>query len=182
MDAPIMMPTADQIAAAMVAACKETGENPESFINRDPDMKARHYAFHALLHHFNDLTLRSKIAELVGCYGKSTYFHRASMRYIVGLGPYSDRQRAPWWDDEAFDRVINAIPISKPEPQPVPKPLSPPAQIRAARRSMNFGSLPLQKPQNYHDVIPMTDKQRAAEELRQAVLNTQKLQHLDKKE
>lgn len=108
-----MMPTADHVARAIVAACKETGDDPIRTIQGGlggtsrPINRARHYAMHALLHVFQDLP-RHTAARIVGS-GSPVKFWNTSWHQIAkprggGLGHV-----AGWFDDEAYARVITAI-------------------------------------------------------------------------
>jgi hypothetical protein len=102
-----MFPSADDFARALVAACRETGEDPEAFVVRDPDFRARHYALHALIALF-PRAWPTKLSELLGCPGQPGYFLRSSLWWVIGLNP----QRRPgkdWWDHAALDRVTAAV-------------------------------------------------------------------------
>lgn len=112
-----MMPTADHVALAVIAACRETGEDPLS-IATEPTLRARHYAMHALLSSFDDLT-RSAAARMVGAPGNPAVFWTASWNQVVKTRASGDGHMARWFDDDAFGRVIDAIPVppkKKPEP------------------------------------------------------------------
>lgn len=116
------MLTADHVARAIVAACRETGDDPirtaiGELGTQRPTNRARHYAMHALLHVFPDL-LRFTAARLVGCPGSEKQFWNSSWHQIVkprasGLGHVAN-----WFDDEAFGRIIDAIGL-KPESDPL---------------------------------------------------------------
>lgn len=129
-------PTADDVARAIVAACKETGDDPirtaEGGLGTSrATNRARHYAMHALLHVFQGLG-REMAARLVGCPGSPRQFWSASWHQIVkprvgGLG-----HAANWFDDDAYARVIAAIEgvmrdDVEEELEPEPEPYRPPA-------------------------------------------------------
>lgn len=104
MDQP---PTAMQIAAAIVAAAKETGANPEAVAlgargNRyHPDiLRARAYAALALRACFEDFGKQS-IARMVGASSWTTYIATLDEQMACGF--------LDWWDDKAFMRVVEAI-------------------------------------------------------------------------
>jgi hypothetical protein len=118
----VTFPSADQIAAAIVAGCRETGEDPVLFIEGHPDYRARHYAHHALVHLFPNAP-RGSIAR---CVGGGRYFHRSSLWYVLGHGPHRS-EPAAWWADAALGRVIEAIggePVAAVVTAPRPAPVS----------------------------------------------------------
>lgn len=97
----------DTIARAIVAAARETGENPESFVDRSPDARFRHYAFHALVAAFPEVNT-ARLADVMGAPGKPSYFMRSSLWWVLGQNP----QRKPgagWWDEGVFSRVCQTI-------------------------------------------------------------------------
>lgn len=99
------MITADHIARAIVAACRETGENPLDTIESGRAMvRARHYAMHALAHCF-PLADRRGLARMVGCTGSPGTVWSMSLRVIRGANGKS----AHWWDEHAYCRVVLAI-------------------------------------------------------------------------
>jgi len=103
----MIFPGADTIACALVAAARETGENPESFIDRSPDAKFRHYALHALLAAFPGVK-STRLSDVIGCPGKPCYFYRSSMWWVLGQGPHRQGP-VEWWSEEAFGRVCAAV-------------------------------------------------------------------------
>lgn len=132
-------PTADDVAIAIVAACRETGDDPIDTangglgINRSTN-RARHYALHALIHVFPKAN-RTDLCRLVGCPGKPGVFWNASWHQVVKpRSPGSLLHMASWFDDTAYDRVIRAIEADMtrravappPKPQPEPPPYRPP--------------------------------------------------------
>lgn len=110
----MIAPTADDVAAAIVAACRETGDDPVRTAERGlgaagPANRARHYALHALLHVFPKAD-RINLCLCVGCPGKPKQFWNASWNQIVRLRfPGSTVHMAGWWSDEVYDRVIRAV-------------------------------------------------------------------------
>ena len=100
--------TADAVAAALVVACRATGENPESFVEHDAAFRARHYALHALVNVFRRVT-PFDISSALCCPGKAKYFYRSSLWWVLGFNPKNTKKRAEWWDDEVLGRVIEAV-------------------------------------------------------------------------
>jgi hypothetical protein len=109
-----MIPTADDIAIAIVAACRETDDDPISTVQGGLGIgratnRARHYALHALIHVFPKAS-RLRLCEWVGCMGKPAAFWNSSWHQIVKPRfAGSTGHVANWFDDEVFDRVIRAI-------------------------------------------------------------------------
>lgn len=104
--AKIDMPTADDVATAIIVAAAETGEDPIACASRVEGMRCRHYAMHALSHVFPG-TGRYALARMVGCQAKPQYFWKNSVTHVLnGMGP---GKRAKWWDEAAYQRVIEAI-------------------------------------------------------------------------
>jgi hypothetical protein len=107
-------PTAEDIARAIVASCRETGEDAvraaSGFVGdiNGPSIHARHYAMHALLHVFPDLP-RLAAARVVGCPGKPASFYNNSWNQVVRPRSDGTGHMAKWWDEYAFARVIAAI-------------------------------------------------------------------------
>jgi hypothetical protein len=117
------MITADQIAATVVAACRETGEDPFKCVAglngglpglAGNTCRARHYALQAL----RDVTVTDPLmlARLVGSPCDPAVFLRVSTFQVAkrlhGLG----RRKALWWDEEEFDRVVLALRAASPAP------------------------------------------------------------------
>lgn len=100
------MPTADQIAMAIVAACKETTDDPIATASRywrgatGGANRARHYALHALIAVFPEANQES-LCRAVGCCGKAKMFLNSSFGQVL--------DKAKWWDNAALDRVTAAI-------------------------------------------------------------------------
>lgn len=148
-------PSADDYAMALVSACRLTGENPESFIDRAPEMQARHYALHALCHLFPAVQPKL-VADLLGAPGRPSFFMRTSQWHVLGLGPNHSKV-AIWWSNDRLGQVIESVRARRPavndddkdEPlpprtpmridlgvtklaRPAPSPQPPPATQRAA--------------------------------------------------
>lgn len=110
------MPTADHVAHAIVAACRETGEDPIECASRPNAVRGRHYAHHALVHCFPSVRV-SSIARMVGA-PRPDIFHQGSLNNHV-------RKRASeWWNDHVYQRVIRAIGV-EPAPRALPAPRKP---------------------------------------------------------
>ncbi len=119
-----MIPTADDIAIAIVAACRETGEDPVACVSKSYNIRARHYALWALVSFFHPETQDEKdqLARLVGAPGKPHQFWGNSAQvYRPGCRL---RGRA-WWDAAQFSRVVNTLrdaldardaPVNEPPP------------------------------------------------------------------
>lgn len=100
-------PTADHIAMAVVAACRETGEDPFAVMQRVTQLHARHYALHALREVCNIEGARA--ADLVGCPAKPGYFYSNSRAQVFYWNNIKGCRTAKWWREDAFDRVVAAI-------------------------------------------------------------------------
>jgi hypothetical protein len=119
----MQMPSATQVAWAIVAACRETGDDPIAIASgqsKGPSsrvtLRARHYALHALLFVFPRLP-REKAAEFVGAPGRPMMFYHGSMNQVAKVvNTMTGRRRANWWDEEGFERVIRAIENAGPKP------------------------------------------------------------------
>lgn len=67
-------PTADDVAVAIVAACRQTGEDPVSCAEGIYTVRrARHYAMHALARVFPE-AMRRSLARCVGVPGNPSKF------------------------------------------------------------------------------------------------------------
>ena len=107
------MPSADAVAWAIVAACRETGDDPIAIASREVGGRARHYAMHALLHVFQELG-RHAAASLVGCPGKPNGFYMNSWHRVARVVSPTGRRQANWWDEDAYGRVIAAVEAAVP--------------------------------------------------------------------
>jgi hypothetical protein len=114
------MISADDVAIAIIAACRETGGDPVAcasgaginvggakYANQISTCRARHYALHALLHVFPGAE-REKVCALVGAMGSPKSFWNNSLNQVIK--PAGNRRHvALWWNDKAYDRVIRAV-------------------------------------------------------------------------
>jgi hypothetical protein len=158
----MMMPTANHVAWAIVAACRETGENPLVVAgDREPRSRARHYAFQALKVVFPDVK-KERLAFMVGCSGKPEYYAVNStngMGRFVG-GPHVGERIHRFWDEGVFERVIAAIKLP-PEEEESP-PTRQPVKLSAATGSIVEPTRPAAAP----------GKRALQDMLAQAVRNT----------
>lgn len=104
------MPTADEVARAIVAAARETGADPIELASgargnrHHPDiLRARAYAAVALRSQFSDVDWKT-IARVVGVWTPATAYS-----YLKTLDEQRERGYLDWWSVEAYDRVIQAI-------------------------------------------------------------------------
>lgn len=103
------MPTADEVARAIVAAARETGEDPIACASGRVDQRCRHYAMHALAHVFQGIGVES-VARMVGVTGKpQVYWSRFFNNVVRPPKGQKGGHIARWWNDAAYDRVIRAI-------------------------------------------------------------------------
>jgi hypothetical protein len=106
-------PSSDDVARAIIAACRETGDDPARTVTGEalpgqPTNRARHYAMHALLHVFPDLE-RHAAARLVGCPGKPAAFWNASYHQVIKPRAGAAGHVAGWFNDRVYERVIAAV-------------------------------------------------------------------------
>lgn len=106
----IDMPTADEVARAIVAAARETGACPVAIAEGErgnryhPEvLRCRAYAAIALRSQFEDAHPTS-IAHMVGVWTTATAYS-----YLKTLDEQRARGLLNWWDDAAFMRVVAAI-------------------------------------------------------------------------
>lgn len=121
---------ADVVAAAIVASCRETGEDPLRYADRSPEQRFRHYALHALIAVYES-DRRVEFSSILAAPGKPSYFYRSSLWHVLGHGPAGDKP-ASWWDKESFARVVRA---TFDELRKV-SPIWPPQQIEAEAKTM----------------------------------------------
>lgn len=149
------MPDADAVAWAIVAACKETGEDPLYVAGGNgndfgPDaIRARNYAAHALIHAFPDIP-RTSIGRLVGASSRSTFFYRNSRWFILGIDRSVGAKRAEWWDDAVYDRVIRVIvehcaPTAQPYRGPTTQESAPAPAQEAQDEESELPALPVRR-------------------------------------
>ena len=101
------MPSADHYARAIIAASRETGEPWDLIVEDNPDVRFRHYVFHALLHVFPQAD-RTAIAAALRAPGKASYFYRSSLWHVLGDGPHRNGP-IEWWDSGVLALTIKAI-------------------------------------------------------------------------
>lgn len=97
-------PTADQIALAVVTACRLTGDaGPVQVVTGAGGPRARALAFAALREAFPE-AVKKRLALKVG--------YRDSARSDVGVmacAALANCRIASWWRDELVDEVVGAI-------------------------------------------------------------------------
>lgn len=117
-------PTADVVGAAIVAACRETGDDPVEVVtlrwkevretsssgrafSSHSHFRARHYAYHALILEFKECAPKM----LAGCVGARdcASFIQSTKYNVLDHGRYDVRPRAVWFDLGALTRVRSAI-------------------------------------------------------------------------
>lgn len=111
-------PTADDIAMAIVLACRETGENPIAVmtepwlvgksVNGRCHFRARHYAFHVLHLAFPSLP-RSSLPRLVGVTTSISNFLTSSNYAVIHRGSYDHRPAANWFSMTVLERITNTL-------------------------------------------------------------------------
>jgi hypothetical protein len=132
-----MNPTADDIAIAIVAACRETGEDPvEVAAGNWAHKKARHYAMHALVHVFR-ATSPHRLAAYVGADHPKQFW--ANSHATIVRAKNGRKHAALWWDDVAYDRVIRAIEADRTRRAVAPKEIAPPANNSSYLADENGG-------------------------------------------
>lgn len=139
------MPSANDVAWAIVTASREMGEDPIGCATGATAKRGRHYAMHALRHVFPDLTGEGA-ARLCGCPGKPIYFWRNSVNqvaykfkpneqdYLKECGEPVRTRAAKWWNEDAYNRVIAAVIKS------ADRPLAPVAQLPVLRSKQTVAS------------------------------------------
>jgi hypothetical protein len=104
-----MNPSADDVAIAVIAACRETGGDPlmiDSGDNMNTN-RARHFALHALVHVFPKAD-RFKLCAWVGAV-KPRAFWQQSWHQVAKPTQNGRAHMAVWFQDGPYDRVIRAI-------------------------------------------------------------------------
>lgn len=184
-----MMPTADQVARAIIAACRETGEPfPVETLGGNHQERWRHYAVHALHARFPSCA-PSALGRMIGAdsFVKPGYFYRSSLWHVLGQTPHARRGPVPWWSDEALDRVMRAIPPSEPPKIAIDPVVAVAAERNAAarfsayRQSRDGPTASKARPPARSDYFqplppPVGSKSALRAALRAAVVNTAKLQ------
>lgn len=133
-----MIPTADDVARAIIGACKETGGDPiavaQGVGGRHPKFyphtRARIYAAFALKKAFPDVP-QTTIARLCQTQGDATaFFSQAAANARSG--------RANWFSDAAIDRVVARM-GGYSAPVPIPAAPRPPVQREAPNKNPRTG-------------------------------------------
>lgn len=109
MNAPVY-PTADQVAHAIVAACRLTGEDPIMLARGKKGMRARSYAFSALCELFPDAPA-ARVAVILGVISPAATMFVANAR--IGRAKSS-------WMKNWHATVRDAVPASAPTPADIP--------------------------------------------------------------
>jgi hypothetical protein len=137
-------PTADQVATAIVAACRETGEDPIEVMDGVHGLRARHYAAHALAKFWPPIVgekeSRALLGRLVGVKAPEsrqwTWF-TTSLNQV--FKPYENTYRgikfahwARWFDDDAFARIVAALEAAMRPSAPIRPPMPKRPQAVAA--------------------------------------------------
>lgn len=180
-----MMPTADQVARAIIAACRETGEPfPVETLGGNHQERWRHYAVHALHARFPSCA-PSALGRMIGAdsFVKPGYFYRSSLWHVLGQTPHARRGPVPWWSDEALDRVMRAIPHGEPARQ-VPDRAAQVKRVIALRRSapqktsLSDANRRVPARSDYFQPLPSGggSKKSLYADLRAAVENTRKME------
>jgi len=117
------VPTAHQVAMVIVAACRELGEDPLRVAGDAGNSRARHYAMHALVHHFPRIPVGSA-ARMCGCPEQA----RGAIFYKSSLNNHVRRGASQWWDEKVYARVVASIDVPRralPPPEIKPRALLP---------------------------------------------------------
>jgi hypothetical protein len=165
------MPSADQVAWAIVQAGRELGYSARHILGiaerENGRCYARHYALHALLAVFPDAN-RGTCARLVGCRSDPDKFYDNSHYRFARI--INGRRAAPWWDEAEFERVVAAVRAAAAdqdtddEPEDMPAPRAP-IKLSAAVGSIVEPTRPAAAP----------GKRRLEDMMREAVINTQRM-------
>lgn len=92
-----MFPTADQIAIAVVTACRLFGEDPFAVCRGEFGVRARHVTLDALLEVFPE----ARRTGLVKCLGYSDT--------VSAKGQLRAARKGKWWSEIAVDEVIGVL-------------------------------------------------------------------------
>jgi hypothetical protein len=92
-----MFPTADQIALAIVTACRLFGEDPFAVCSGELGMRARHVAMEALVIAFPE----ARRAGLGECLSYGT--PRSAQGQVISA------KKGKWWSDDHVDEVVGAV-------------------------------------------------------------------------
>lgn len=160
-----MMPSANTVAWAIVAACRETGENPLVVAGERPaPSRARHYAFQSLKVAFPDVA-GARLAFMCGCSGKPEYYAVNStngMQRFLG-GQHEGKRKHRFWSEEIFGRVIAAVRTAMEDEQPVERP-KPPVKLSAFTGAVVEPTRPAASPgkRALHDMLAEAVRNTAA--------------------
>lgn len=130
-----MTPTADDIAVAIVGACRLTGEDPEKVAAAEVNKaRARHYAVHALFRVFPDVN-PLKLAEYCGVPMPKAWWPSSWCMIDVGRPP------CKWYSRAHADELVQEIlrertkrSISAPPPEKI---FVPKKKVAAAGTEIN---------------------------------------------
>lgn len=92
-----MFPTADQIALAIVTACRLFGDDPFALMRGKSPMRSRLVAYDALLTVFPRVH-RAKLGKCLA-FGKP----RAAQAHVITA------RKSQWWSEVAVDEVVGAL-------------------------------------------------------------------------
>ncbi|RWG55860.1 MAG: hypothetical protein EOQ64_15460 [Mesorhizobium sp.] len=92
-----MFPTADQIALAIVMACRPHREDPVAVCSGELGMRARHVAMEALIIAFPD----ARRVGLGKCLAYGT--PRSAQGQVIGA------KKGKWWSDDHVDEIVGAL-------------------------------------------------------------------------
>ncbi len=102
------MITAEHVTAAIVRACKATGESVEDVRGKATRSRARHYALHALLKCFP--ITGGDAATLCGAPSEPKHYYGNSYQQVFRLREDGSTARvAKWFDDTIFDDVVACV-------------------------------------------------------------------------
>jgi hypothetical protein len=94
-------PSADEIATAVVTACRLTGEDPVACVRGELGVRGRHVALDALLAAFPEAR-REGLGRCLG-YGSP----RAAQGNLIGA------RKLRWWRDDWADETLGALVASQ---------------------------------------------------------------------
>jgi hypothetical protein len=174
------MPDADEVAIAIVTACRITKEDPIAVIEQVPMLRARHYAMHALVHVFPDVP-RAAVARCVGAPGLPDGFYKNSLsqkfKPVVG-GPRVGKRQAQWWSEDSFMAVIDAIrrPVDLPATKEWLRPTREERVVVPISKSPTVKTVQHKPTNSFGSMVPRPaatpGKRDLIRELQQAILNT----------
>lgn len=104
----VSYPSADDVARAIVAAARETGECPILCVEGGWGLRCRHYAAHALMRVYPDM-LTSTLARVVGSPRSQHSFWTQSRCRVL-------RGEVKWWEPRIVDIAERAVRSGQPKP------------------------------------------------------------------